>query len=34
MQKIQKIKNVLNRAFDIKDLGETKVIIGIRIIKN
>jgi len=34
MQEVQKVKNVLNRAFDIKNLGETKIIIGIRVIKD
>jgi len=33
-QKVQEIKNMLNRAFEIKDLGETRVIIGIRVIKD
>jgi len=34
MQEVQEIKNVLNRAFKIKDLGEARVIISIRVIKD
>jgi len=34
LQKIQKIKNILNKAFKIKDLGEAKIIIGIRVIRD
>jgi len=34
IQEVQKIKNVLNRAFDIKNFGEIKNIINIRVIKN
>jgi len=31
---MQKIKNIFNKAFKIKDLKKTKIIIGIRVIKN
>jgi len=34
LQKIKKIKNILNKTFKIKDFGETKIIIEIRVIKN
>jgi len=31
---MQKIKNILNKAFKMKDLGETRIIIGIRVIRD
>jgi len=31
---MQKIKNILNKAFKIKNLGEAKIIIGMRVIRN
>jgi len=31
---MQKIKNIFNKAFKIKDFRETKIIIGMRVIKN
>jgi len=34
LQKIQKIKNILNKAFKIKDFGKAKIIIGMRVIRN
>jgi len=34
LQKVQKIKNIFNKAFKIKDFGEARIIIGIRVIKN
>jgi len=34
LQKVQKVKNILNKTFKIKDFGEAKIIIGIRVIKN
>jgi len=34
LQKIQKIQNILNKTFKIKDFREAKIIIGIRVIKN
>jgi len=34
MQKIKNIKNILNRAFEIKNLGEIRIIIGIRMIRD
>jgi len=34
MQEVQEVKDVLNRAFEMKDLGEARVIIGIRVIRD
>jgi len=34
LQKIQKIKNILNKAFEMKDFGEARIIIGMRVIRN
>jgi len=34
LQKVQKIKNILNKAFKIKNLGKAKIIIGMRVIKD
>jgi len=34
LQKVQKVKNILNKAFKIKNLGKAKIIIGIRVIKD
>jgi len=34
LQKVQKIKNILNKAFKIKDLGKARIIIGMRVIKD
>jgi len=34
LQKMQKIKNIFNKAFKIKDLGKAKIIIGIRVIRD
>jgi len=34
LQKMQKIKNILNKAFEMKDFGEAKIIIGMRVIRD
>jgi len=34
LQKMQKVKNILNKAFKMKNLGKTKIIIGMRVIKD